>query len=306
VPAGLAPRVATSDLLCYQHRMLALDDLRAGFVRATAAGDHCDLARGALVIARIGHPELDPEPTLATLDMLAAGVRPRLDPGDPLEHRATVLAHYLFEECGYHGNRDDYYDPRNSFLNDVLERRTGIPITLAVVLLEVGARVGVALEGVGFPGHFLVRPAGGADAQLLDPFFGGRRIGHDELRDRLRAFYHAGGGPVGANPQRALPQALQTTGSLGILTRILGNLLAIYRERESHEQALATVELLLVLWPDAAEHVRIRGLLYEQLECFSAALCDFRRYLRLAPEAEPAAEVREHMHHLERVTTTLH
>jgi regulator of sirC expression with transglutaminase-like and TPR domain len=286
--------------------MPALDDLRASFARVTAAGERCDLARGALVIARIGHPGLVPEPALAALDALAAGVRPRLDPGDSLEHRAAVLTHYLFEECGYHGNRDDYYDPRNSFLNDVLERRTGIPITLAVVLLEVAGRVGVPLEGVGFPGHFLVRVAGEADAPLLDPFFGGRRIDHEELRDRLRAFYSAGGGPVGGNLQRALPQALQTTGPLGILTRVLGNLMAIYRERECHEQALATVELLLVLWPDAAEHIRIRGLLYEQLECFSSALSDFRRYLTLAPEAQPAAEVREHLQRLERVTTTLH
>ena len=298
--------MATRHRLCYQLRMLALDDLRASFARLITAGECCDLARGALVIARIGHPDLAPEPTLAALDMLAAGVRPRLDPADPLEHRAAVLTHYLFEECGYHGNHDDYYDPRNSFLNDVLERRTGIPITLAVVVLEVGARVGVTLEGVGFPGHFLVRVAGGTDAPLLDPFFGGRRIGHDELRDRLRAFYSAGGGPVGGNLQRALPQALQTTGPLGILSRMLGNLMAIYRQRECHEQALATVELLLALWPDAAEHIRIRGLLYEQLECFSSALSDFRRYLTLAPEAQPAAEVREHLQRLERVTTTLH
>jgi len=286
--------------------MLALDDLRASFARVTATGERCDVARSALVIARIAYPALAPEAALATLDALAAGVRPRLDPSDPLERRAAVLAHYLFDECGYHGNRDDYHDPRNSFLNDVLERRTGIPITLAVVLLEVAARVGIALEGVGFPGHFLVRVVGSDGYHLLDPFFGGRRIGYDELRDRLRAFYAAAGGPAGTNLQRALPQALQTTTSLGILTRILGNLLAVYRERESHEQALATVELLLVLSPDIAEHIRIRGLLYEQLECFSSALTDFQRYLMLAPAADPAAEVREHLQHLERVTTTLH
>jgi regulator of sirC expression with transglutaminase-like and TPR domain len=294
------------DLLCYQHRMPALDDLRASFARATAAGESCDVARGALVIARIAYPELDPGPALAALDALAAGLRPRLDARAPLAERAAMLAHYLFEERGYHGNRDDYYDPRNSFLNDVLERRMGIPITLAVVLIEVGARVGITLEGVGFPGHFLVRVAGDTGSLLLDPFFAGRPIGHAELLERLRAFYSAGGGPTGGNLQRALPQALQTTGSLGILTRMLGNLLAIYREREAHEEALATVELLLVLWPDAPEHLRIRGLLYEQLECFSSALADFRRYLTLAPETHPAAEVREHLHRLERVTTTLH
>lgn len=292
--------------LCYLLGMVALDELRASFARATAGGEQGSIAHGALVIARIGHPELSPEPTLAALDALADGVRPRLSAHDSPDRRAAALAHYLFEDCGYRGNSDDYYDPRNSFLNDVLERRTGIPITLAVVLIEVGARVGVELQGVGFPGHFLVRVPGCADDHLLDPFFGGRPIGYDELRDRLRAFYAASGGPAGGNLQRALPQALQSTGSLGILSRMLGNLLAIYRERGAHDQALATVELLLMLWPEAPEYLRLRGLLYEQLECFASALADFRRYLALAPDAPATAEIRTHLARLEQVTTTLH
>jgi regulator of sirC expression with transglutaminase-like and TPR domain len=286
--------------------MVALDELRASFARATAAGDQGSIAHGALVIARIGHPALSPEPTLAALDTLADGVRARLSALDPPARRASVLARYLFDECGYRGNSDDYYDPRNSFLNDVLERRTGIPITLAVVLIEVGARVGIELQGVGFPGHFLVRVPGCTDDHLLDPFFGGRPIAYDELRDRLRAFYAASGGPAGGNLQRALPQALQSTGSLGILSRMLGNLLAIYRDRGAHDQALATVELLLILWPEAPEYLRLRGLLYEQLECFASALADFRRYLALAPDAAAAAEIRTHLEQLEQVTTTLH
>lgn len=276
------------------------------FAAATAAGDDAGIAPGALVIARIGHPDLSPESTLAALDALAAGVRPRLTPGDAADRRAAVLAHYLFDECGFRGNSADYYDPQNSFLNDVLERRTGIPISLAVLLIEIGARVGLRLEGVGFPGHFLVRVPGCADDHLLDPFFGGRPIGYDELRDRLRAFYAASGAPAGGNLQRALPQALQSTGTLGILSRMLSNLLAIYRERDAHDQALATVELLLVLWPDAPEYVRLRGLLYEQLECFASALADFRRYLVLAPDAPAAADIRTHLQRLEQVTTTLH
>jgi regulator of sirC expression with transglutaminase-like and TPR domain len=298
--------VVSTKPLCYLLRMLPLEDLRASFASATAAGDGASIADGALVIARIGHPELSPAPTLAALDALAAGVRPRLQPSDGPERRAAVLAQYLFEECGYRGNSEDYYDPRNSFLNDVLERRTGIPITLAVLLIEVGARVGIALEGVGFPGHFLVRVPGCRDDHLLDPFFGGRPIGYDELRDRLRAFYAASGAPAGGNLQRALPQALQSTGSLGILSRMLGNLLGVYRKQDAHQQALATVELLLVLWPEAPEYLRLRGLLYEQLECFASALADFRRYLTLAPDAAAAAEIRTHLARLEQVTTTLH
>jgi regulator of sirC expression with transglutaminase-like and TPR domain len=286
--------------------MVALDDLRARFARVAADGEAADVARGALVIARIGHPALAPEPVLAALDDLGREVRARLRSEQPLAERADVLARYLFEERGFRGNRDDYYDPRNSFLNDVLERRIGIPITLGLVMMEVGSRAGLALEGVGFPGHFLVRVVGTPEPVLLDPFFGGRRIGYDELKDRLRAFYQASGAPSGGNLQRALPQALQATGPLGILTRMLGNLLAIYREREAHHSALAAVELMLVLWPDAADHLRIRGLLYEQLECFASAVADFRRYLTLAPDAASAPEVREHLQQLEHIAATLH
>ena len=286
--------------------MLLLDDLRSRFARAIAAGEQASIAPGALVIARIGHPDLVPEPTLAAIDALADVVRPRLATSDPPDRHAAVLADFLFRECAYRGNRDDYYDPRNSFLNDVVERRIGIPITLAVLMIEVGARVGVTLEGVGFPGHFLIRVPGCGDDHLLDPFFGGRLITYDELRDRLRAFYAASGAPPGGNLQRALPQALQSTGTLGVLSRMLANLLAIYRERDAHDQALATVELLLVLCPEAPEYVRLRGLLYEQLECFASALADFRRYLMLAPDAAAAAEIRTHLERLEQVTTTLH
>ena len=286
--------------------MIDLDDLRRWFAAITAAGDDCDVVRGALAIARIGHPDLTPDPTIARLDALAADVRSRLDPAADVERRAAHLAAYLFEECGYQGNRDDYYDPRNSFLNDVLERRTGIPITLAVLLIAVGARAGVPLEGVGFPGHFLVRVVGGDRPVLLDPFFAGRAIDHAELLERLRAFYGAGGGPAGSSPQRALAQALQTASPLSILARMLGNLLATYRDREAHEPALAAVELLLVLHPDHPEHVRTRGLLYEQLECFTSAVADFRRYLALAPSSPDAARVREHLAQLEGVAGTLH
>ncbi len=286
--------------------MLVLEDLRRRFADAIVAGEHASIAPGALVIARIGHPDLAPAPSLVALDALAERVRPRLATSDPPDRRAAVLAEFLFRECSYRGNRDDYYDPRNSFLNDVLERRVGIPITLAALMIEVGARVGVVLEGVGFPGHFLVRVPGCRDDRLLDPFFGGRPIGYDELRERLRAFHAASGAPPGGNLQRALPQALQSTGTLGILSRMLANLLAIYRERSTHDHALATVELLLVLSPEAPEYLRLRGLLYEQLECFASALADFRRYLALAPEAPAAAEMRMHLERLEQVTTTLH
>jgi regulator of sirC expression with transglutaminase-like and TPR domain len=268
------------------------------------ASPSVDLGRAALEIARIGHPDLDPTPALRALDALAESLRPRLPAGSAPDESARLLARYLFEECGFRGNRADYYDPRNSFLNDVLERRTGIPISLSVLAIEVGKRLGIRLEGVGFPGHFLVRVAMGAsEALLLDCFEGGSAVEQDTLLARLRALADTSGGPeFGHVP----PRFLEPAAPPGILARMLRNLLRIYLEREEHERALAAVDLLLVLTPRSAEDVRTRARLYETLECFASAADDLRRYLALAPRADDAAAVREQLGRLASDAPTLH
>ena len=273
--------------------------LREDFAALAAAGERTDLARAALAIARIAYPDLDPAPYLRQLDDLAAAVRPRLYPQASPEAAVTELVGYLFGECGFRGNQEEYYDPRNSYLNDVLERRTGIPITLSVVLIETGARLGLGIEGVGFPGHFLVRVAGSRGPLLLDPFYGGRPIGERELLARYRTF-------VGSDAPALPPDALATTGTPAILTRMLRNLLRAYLDQKDHAHALAADDLLLVLVPDSADEVRVRGLLYEHLECFGAALGDFRRYLELAPEAPDAERIRERVARLVRIATAIH
>jgi len=273
--------------------------LREDFAALAAAGERTDLARAALAIARIAYPDLDPAPYLRQLDDLAAAVRPRLYPQASPEAAVTELAGYLFGECGFRGNQEEYYDPRNSYLNDVLERRTGIPITLSLVLIETGARLGLGIEGVGFPGHFLVRVAGSRGPLLLDPFYGGRPIGERELLARYRTF-------VGSDAPALAPDALATTGTPAILTRMLRNLLRAYLDQKDHAHALAAADLLLVLVPDSADEVRVRGLLYEHLECFGAALGDFRRYLELAPEAPDAERIRERVARLVRVAAAVH
>src|SRR4029077_19206967 len=149
------------------------------------ASPSCDLAHASLEIARIAYPDLDPAPTLEGLDTLAAALRPRLGAATAPGDAARLLGRYLFEECGFRGNRTEYYDPRNSFLNDVLERRTGIPISLSVLAIEVGRRLGLRLEGVGSPGHCLVRVAGASDLLLLDCFDGGKAVDEDTLLARL-------------------------------------------------------------------------------------------------------------------------
>jgi regulator of sirC expression with transglutaminase-like and TPR domain len=279
--------------------------LRDSFAALVADGDRCDLGRAALEIARVEYPDLDPDPSLQRLDALARAIRPRVGPRESPEDAVAHVTAYLFDECGFRGNVEDYYDPRNSFLNDVLERRMGIPITLSVLVMETCARLGLVVEGVGFPGHFLIRVVGSAGPVLLDPFFGGRPIGRDEMLRRLRAFYSAAGSG-GENLQRVLPQVLQTTGPTGTLARMLANLLRIYLERDDRMHALATVELMLVLAPDAPEHLRVRGLLYERLECFDAATTDLQRYLELAPDGPYVSEVRERIQHLARTAVILH
>ena len=279
-----------------------MQDQRDRFARLVADGPRCSLAHGALEIARLGYPDLDPTRPLGALDALAQSVAPRLADALPPEERARLVSVHLFEEVGFHGNTDAYYDPRNSFLNDVLERRTGIPISLAVVLIEVATRVGLRVEGVGFPGHFLVRVPTAAGYLLLDPFNGGRPVGEDELLDRLRT---VSGGRT--SPPTKVPSALlEATPTVAILGRMLRNLLHIYIEKPDYPLVIATADLLLIADPRAADVWRTRGLAYLQLDCAAAACDDLRRYLELVPDAPDAADLRAHVARLARRSPTLH
>lgn len=277
--------------------------LRDRFSALVADGSRCDLARGALEVARIAYPHLDPVPVLAELDRLAEAVSARIAPGSDAATRADRLLEVLFETHGFRGNQADYYDPRNSFLNDVLSRRVGIPISLAVVLIEVGRRAGVPVHGVGFPGHFLVQLAGPGGPRLVDPFLAGVTLDDDDLLARLRALSSGSGGPafgeVPADFVRPAPAP-------AILARMLRNLLRIWQERHDAASALAAVDLLLVLSPDTPDEVKTRGMLYAELECWAAAADDLRRYLHLAPDAADADAVRDRLAQLRDTVPTLH
>jgi regulator of sirC expression with transglutaminase-like and TPR domain len=273
--------------------------LRNDFAGLMRAGEHADLARCAATIARIAYPALDVDRCVAALDALAVGARPHLTRDIGPAAAASAIAAWLYGPAGFRGNTEDYYDPRNSFLNDVLERRTGIPITLGVVFIETAARLGLRLEGVGFPGHFLVRVPGTSRAMLLDPFDRGRLLEEAELLERYRA--------VGARNAGAVPtDALAPTTTPGILTRMLRNLLRVWVDREDYTHALEAIDLILVVTPDAPDDVRLRGLIYEQLECYSAAAADLRRYVTLVPRAADAQQVRARIAELARRGPTLH
>jgi regulator of sirC expression with transglutaminase-like and TPR domain len=233
-----------------------------------------DLLTGALLIAGEDTGDVDLPDATAKLEGLADAVRPGLA-GAASDHDLVArLNRELFDEQRFRGNSDDYYDPRNSYLNVVLERRLGIPITLCIVYVEVARRLGVDAHGVGFPGHFLARIDGGGEAIFVDAFRGQiltRADCEQQLRDQF--------GPAA----EIQPELLAPTAPRHILARMLGNLKQIYLQRRQLESALACCDRTLLLLPDAIGELRDRGLVYRALECFGPAADDLERFLTLAP-----------------------
>lgn len=246
-----------------------------------------DLAEACLLIAQDAYPELDVAGYLARIDAIAAVVRGRI-PGDAFaEQKIVALNRHLFKELGFCANTLDYYDPRNSYLNEVLERRTGIPITLSIVYMEIGRRLGLRLQGVSFPGHFLVKLRVRGGQLVLDPFCGGAAQSEAELRARLAL----------ALPQRdaetaPLAQFLQAAAPRQILARVLRNLKGIYLRSQEAQNTLEVMQRMVMVAPHDAGEVRDRGLAYYRLDCFRAALADLQDYLERRPDAPDADEIR--------------
>lgn len=242
-----------------------------------------DLARACLLVAKEQYPGLAVEPYLARLDQIAEEVKDRLaDETAPLIV-LEELTRTLFERHGFRGNKDAYYDPRNSFLNDVLDRSLGIPITLAIVMLEVGWRLRLPLEGVNFPHHFIVRFRGDALNLLIDPFDGGRARYEDQAQELLDRVY---GGKV-----RLKESFLRGATKRDILVRLLTNLKGVYVSAGDHARALSVVERLLLLRPDVPEEHRARGVLLTQLGRGGEALDQLRRWLATAPPGPESERV---------------
>lgn len=197
------------------------------------------------------------------------------------------INHFLFHELGFSGDEEDYYDPRNSYLNQVLERRLGNPISLAVVQLELARRLGVPLEGVSFPGHFLVRLPVEEGLVVLDPYQKGRSLDAAELRRRARGYFDRN-----EIDDQHLAQMLAPATHRDILARMLRNLKAVYAERSDWARALRCADRLLTIDPHQPGELRDRGALYFKLGHFVAAREDLRRYLALMPQAEDAEAVR--------------
>jgi len=257
-----------------------------------------DLGYAALTIGLSVNPHLDIPAYLQRIDQLAREVAERRDPAGDVYHSLAALNHVLFRQHGFDGNRDDYYDPRNSFLSEVLDRKIGIPITLCVLYMEVARRISVPVEGIGFPGHFLVKCSAGEEAIFIDPFHRGEVKITEDLGQMLEKLY---GRKVALRPQ-----FLEAAGKKQILKRMLVNLKAIYLRNNSVGEALSIFDHLIILDPAGAEEIRDRGSLYLHMGCFRQAREDFDAYLRLAPNAHDAEMVREQIATLEKQPRLLH
>lgn len=258
----------------------------ASLVEASREDHLISVAAAALAIARIEYPSLAPAHYLNRMEGLAERVRSRLRTRPTASETTILLSRVLFEEEGLRGNRDDYYDPRNSFLNDVLDRKLGIPITLSVIYMEVARRVGFATAGVGLPGHFLLKHYDARSGEIfIDPFNRGCIMGREECEQRL---LEVSGGEMEMRQEFLRPITHRL-----ILTRMLNNLRQIYFTQRNFRKALEVIELLLTIPPRSPELLRERALARLNLDQFLGAAQDLGTYLKLEPEAPDAEDVRE-------------
>lgn len=255
----------------------------------------------ALLIARDEYPDLDAEVYDRLAQTHAEHLRAEIDAIAAWPLKMAAINRHLFDELGYSGDHDEYYDPRNSYLNQVFERRLGNPISLAMVQIEVARRLGVPLDGVSFPGHFLVRLPVDDGILVMDPFNGGRPLGADELRERAKP--HLGGDVPDDN---ALLQILEPASQRAILIRVLRNLHGVYAEREQWDRAARSVDRVLKLVPDQPDALRDRGLAYLQMDHARGAREDLSRYLQLSPNAADADVLRDKLVEVSARRTRMH
>lgn len=243
------------------------------------------LAKAALYIAAEDYPELDPAEYLQQLDRMAKEIQAELPKGRyPLRIIQTING-YLYEQLGFRGNTEDYYDPRNSFLNEVLNRRTGIPITLALVYLELAQRLEFPMVGVGMPGHFLIRPDFEDAGIFVDAFHQGDILFPEDCAKRLSQIY---GQPIDWRPEFLAPVSPRQ-----FLARMLTNLKVIYLQNHQIDRALAAIERILLLFPQAPMELRDRGLISYELGNWSLATQDLEDYLRYLPQAQDGLMIRQ-------------
>lgn len=245
------------------------------------------LFEAALAIAQDVDPQLDLAATQAEVDMLAARLQRRLAPDASSVQKLRMLNHFFYRELGFAGNVNDYYDPDNSYLHRVISTRRGIPISLAVLYMELAQQIGLDVKGISFPGHFLMKLSIQSGDIVLDPF-NGVSLSREELEERLEPYFEQHSYP-GAIP---LSYYLHAAHPREILVRMLRNLKALFVEHMRWQRVLGVQQRLLILLPEEITERRDRGLAYANLECPQAALADLEAYLAERPYAADAEVLR--------------
>jgi regulator of sirC expression with transglutaminase-like and TPR domain len=271
------------------------EEARAKFAEMVARNESdLELDRAALLIAAEEYPRLDVQKYLDQIGSFAELARSRDDLYADPRSRIVRLGDLLFGELGFRGNVENYFDARNSFLNDVIDRRAGIPITLSVLYIEIARRIGLKVFGVGLPGHFIVKFADDEHEILIDPFNGGRLLTEEKCREMIEEIYR---GEMGFHPA-----FLYAVTKKQILARMLQNLKGIYARACDHHKTLGAIERALLIHSEmgagAANEIRDRGLVYSGMGRYVTALADLEEYLRLAPLAPDKEEIEERIRQL--------
>jgi regulator of sirC expression with transglutaminase-like and TPR domain len=270
------------------------DHIRSDFIRLVGRPDaDFDLVHAALLVAAESQPELDVQGELRRIDTWADELQQRVEPSFNNLQKLARLRNFAFEHLGLRGDVKSYYSPSNSLLHEVMSRRRGIPLTLGILFLELGWRIGMPIEGVGFPGHFLVRLTGEEEDLIIDPYRRGMMV-HEE--DRRRMLSDITGGRLEYDDAM-----LAVATKRDMITRLLRNLKAAYLREPDDAQALLAVERLLVLYPGDADEIRDRGLLRYRLRRFGLALDDLSEYLRRRAEAPDREQIESHAASLRRI-----
>jgi regulator of sirC expression with transglutaminase-like and TPR domain len=267
------------------------------FSSLMADDDSLPLTEAALSLAQDAYPDLDMQAVLAEIDELVVRARRRIPDDADVKQKVDALNRYFFRELGFSSNRNDYYDPDNSHLNMVLRRRRGIPISLAVVYLEMADQLGIPVRGVSFPGHFLLRVELPGQDLMLDPTTG-QTLSEAQMVEMLEPYVQRVGESIGS----ALRVLLQPATRREIVARMLRNLKGIYLQTERWQRLLAVQQRLVIVLPGSIEEVRDRGFAYARLDYLRPALEDLERYLEDRPDAEDATVVETELHELRQRT----
>lgn len=267
---------------------------RESFLQLAALDEETfPLDRAALALASEEYPDLDSQTYLRKLDSYAASAEVLIGEDRNAVNFIESINEVLFVQEGLRGNNDDYYDPRNSYLNEVIERRLGIPITLSVIYIEVARRIGFPISGVGFPGHFLVKHSSGGRETVIDPYNLGRILTTKECQELLDKFHN---GAV-----QMSQSLLQPMEKKAIMTRMLYNLKGIYTQKEQYQKAISVIEKILMLNPQTPSELRDRGLLFMQTSLFAKAVGDLESYLADVVAPEDRKSIQDHIKMLRRI-----